>query len=264
MRSLEIFCRGTFLAAMVATCFSFTGSQSTRAGNLPPVAVVNEVMMEVQGAEAAYIGRTFGPDTSSPLSFTSNVDVAAQTFSFSLNGGSTYQGNSISLSGSGALDSSTGLFDWSTTGFLGSSPLDGSGTINPDPGIGGRWPPDGPIYVDWHGQGSIGIDSQGHVTSSWSYQFTINDLIVSQGQGKDNLNLGIMIGNNWNWVLDPVQVGDESFAIDTTGFTPPTGGSGAFTVTISSVPEPSTITLGCISMIGLTMVCRWRRNHAGR
>ena len=89
------------------------------AGSLPPWAANTEVMMNTEAAEMTFIGRYFGPDDASPLSFTSNQDITGQSFSFNLTPGSTYLGQSMSLTASGSYNTTTSEWDITTSGSLG-------------------------------------------------------------------------------------------------------------------------------------------------
>lgn len=63
----------------------------------------NEVMTWEQSMLTSFIASTFGPDPASPLTFSTYVDPAGQTFNFSLNAGSTYLGKPITITDSGTL-----------------------------------------------------------------------------------------------------------------------------------------------------------------
>ena len=64
----------------------------------------NELMMTEQSTFLNFIGSTFGPDPASKLHFSSVVDPNGESFSFSLDPGSTYMGQPIALMVSGELD----------------------------------------------------------------------------------------------------------------------------------------------------------------
>src|SRR6516164_6567330 len=89
---------------------------------------VVEVMMENQGADAAYIGRMFGGDGSSLIQFQSMTDPTTGTFGYSTLPGSMYLGQSLSIVSAGTYDSGSGSWSMETTGSLGGSSWTQSGT----------------------------------------------------------------------------------------------------------------------------------------
>ncbi len=76
--------------------------------------------MNAEAAEMTFIGRYFGPDDASPLSFTSNQDITNQSFNFSLAPGSTYLGQAMALTASGSFNTTTSEWGMTTSGALGS------------------------------------------------------------------------------------------------------------------------------------------------
>jgi hypothetical protein len=134
------------LLSLAALTILAAGARQALAGGLLPGEANTEVMMNAEGSEAMFIGRYFGGDASSPLSFTSTQDVANQTFSFALSPGSTYLGQAASLTASGYYDATKGEWVVTTNGSIGGTYWSGASsmTINGDPfrfpvGLGPQW-----------------------------------------------------------------------------------------------------------------------------
>jgi hypothetical protein len=87
-----------------------------------------ETMMEAEGADTLFLGQVFGPDSSSVLHFTSNVNLSTGAFSYSLVSGQTYLGSAFSLTTTGIFNSALGEFVWTTTAQLGAQHWSGSGS----------------------------------------------------------------------------------------------------------------------------------------
>ncbi len=104
------------LCAIAAFIF-LARSTAIQAQGLPDVpagTVLSEVMMDVQGSEAQLYGAMLGVNPSMPqtLDGTSSTDPSTGSFSFSLNPGSTYLGESITDSITGHFNSTTDSYDW--------------------------------------------------------------------------------------------------------------------------------------------------------
>jgi hypothetical protein len=202
-------------------------------------------MAETQGENAAFVEEFFGVDPTSPLRFTSNVDVSAMTFSYALTPGSTYQGMSMALSGSGSFDSSTNVWTTSSAVTLGS--------------------------MSWTTTGTDTITNSDFAFHSHTLipltPFDVDDDVVVNPDGSGGgvqwfTLLGVQVGNtwpinfsvppdnpNWNWNAD-----GPNFIFSTMGSSPTDGGAGTFT-TLLSVPEPRSITmLG----LGTVWLAAWR------
>ena len=114
----------------ITTVVCLAGATAVQAQGLPGVptgTVLSEVMMDVQGTEAQLYGAMLGVSPLSPQSLdgTSATDVSAASFSFSLNAGSTYLGQSITDSVLGQFNATTGNYDWTGAGILGREHLVG-------------------------------------------------------------------------------------------------------------------------------------------
>ncbi len=274
------------LCAIAAFVF-LARSTAIQAQGLPDVpvgTVLTEVMMDVQGSEAQLYGAMLGvnPTTPQTLSGTSSTDLSTGSFSFSLNPGQTYLGESISDVITGQFNSTTDIWDWSSMGSLGSLKWKAMGEIQA-------------VEINANGP-RWGLRSYERVYALLSfppkyiYQATDRVNIIGGANGKPAFSiksadfknpggagLGFSTGKD---IFDPV-TGQYRFVDDfkpgpnsgltplafqemTTGITPVAGGSGTYTTTIQSIPEPSTLLMALIGM-GITLgVARRCRAPGGR
>ena len=219
-----------------------------------------DVLKEAQGADTAFIGRYFGPDQDSVLSFNSNIDPSGNSFNYSLVPGSKYLGLDTTLSTSGNFNSSTNAWDVVSLGSLDSQPwsANASGTFDSD-GADYNWKtppipfplPFGPVSLDYHGTVIYTPPTgTGNIFSIGNYTFTLNNnpiITVSNrdalGPSKDDPSI-----YDWQWGLPDVKFGvlnnirPSEFQVISLGQTPVTG-NGVFSTRITplAVPEPSSI-----------------------
>jgi hypothetical protein len=132
-----------------------------------------ETMMEAEGTDTLFLGQVFGPDSSSGLHFTSNVNLSTGAFSYSLVSGQKYLGSAFSLTTTGTFNSALGEFVWTTTTQLGSQHWSGSGS--------GTWSGD-PTFKENYTVTLNGVDyavtgtiDPGAHTSSGEYTFKAPD-----------------------------------------------------------------------------------------
>ena len=92
------------------------------------VATLTQLMIENQGNAMTLLGLGFGVDLGSPIMFMNTVDPTAMTFKFTQDSGSMYDGQLVTLSGSGTYDPTMNML--MTTASIG---LEG-GTIFTDTG----------------------------------------------------------------------------------------------------------------------------------
>jgi hypothetical protein len=86
------------------------------------LSITTEVLFEEQGTTALSLGSVFGADATSPISFTSFVDPSGTSFSYATVPGSMYLGQSLTITGSGTLN--TGNYHVSASINLGGIVLD--------------------------------------------------------------------------------------------------------------------------------------------
>jgi hypothetical protein len=264
--------------SVMAAVLGLAGAHAARAQGLPDVpaaSVLTEVMMDAQGSEAILYGNLLGVSPTSPqaLSGTSSTDISSGSFTFSLNPGSTYLGQAISDSVQGQYNTATGSFDWSATGSWGS---------------GVQWTETGNFVAAELVGGTLiwTITSKQQVkTKSGLPLYTIPDTvtILDDRQTKPALSARTSDFDFWDGTVGGTTIGTDdfdpftgknkfrpykikdlfqpkmvapgiqelSFQQTTTGTTPFAGGSGTYTTTINSVPEPASWVMGVLGVLGL-------------
>jgi hypothetical protein len=211
-------------------------------------------MMDAEGANATLLGRLFGPDNGTVLSFTYSVDNVNETFSYSSMPGSTYLGQPFSLSASGDFNSTSGLWEMSASGALGSTSLNGtgSGSVTDPPPI-----PTGTYswlwgLLDYHASVSYSaVFSSVESTASAGLSIAGTDVATFSGTDLQKF------GQGWTWTAGQIQIGGFNFDILSAGNDP----AGTFTTQITTVPEPTAlnlISIGALSLLGN----KWRRRTA--
>ncbi len=227
--------------------------------------VTGELMMDAQGANATLLGRLFGPDPSTVLSFSSSVDEADGIFSYSSAPGSTYLGQPLSLSVSGTFDSASDLWEMSASGALGGTSLSGTGSesVTGDP-LGSwlwNWGP-----LDAHARSTIVFtqNENGIIDGSYSSLtggLSVSDTDVATFSAEDNQNPD----GSWTWTSGSIQIGGYTFTINSEGSEISQEGNnllGSFQTQILPVPEPSTFTLLGIGTLSLLACFRRRKAKA--
>ncbi len=220
-----------------------------------------EVMMESQGLEAILLGQALGPDNSSTLSFTSQVDSQGSSFQYSVASGSTYLGMPLSWNTSGSFDATSGLWSWTTTLSIGALNLNSTGGGGPfaggDPPYFGHldlplsFPPLKTVVSNvTYSQTATRTVSEGTITV---YDALNN--VISSGTHVDNYILQGPNAGSWEWDTGLITgaLGKGAFTVSALGFIPaPGGGAGDFTLQISAVPEPSTFFMTALAgLVGL-------------
>jgi hypothetical protein len=241
---------------------------SLAVGNSPRCAageiLATEVMMESQGLQAIFIGQILRPDSSSTLSFTSQVDSQGQSFQYSIASGSTYLGMPVTWQTTGTFDSTTSVWSWTTTSTIGSLDLSSSG---------GGGPFSGPDPDGFHLNIEINLPSPGpkttisNVTYTQTAARTVSEgtitvmdatgKVTSSGIHTDQLILQGPNAGMWMWDTNLITgaLGQGDFVVGAAGFSPqPNGGAGTFTLGINAVPEPSAFALlGIAAAVGLSV-----------
>jgi hypothetical protein len=231
-------------------------------GRAASVDLATVIMMANSEANAVFIGVQFGTDSSSPLNFTSNVDAAGQSFSYSLNPGSTYLGQAISLTSSGVLSSDGTVWTLTSDGTFGATSWSTTGTASTSTDPSG-------VTTDHHTYDLK--DKNGNLTGD----FTLDDRTIT---GKTSTDSGFrtdtsrkpvpnsdftstdsLSDGKWTFNLVPLKTSNMIFPVIGTGFSPPAGGVGTFTTTI--IPEPASLIL---LTLGVSAVFGCLRIRAGR
>ena len=237
--------------------------QTSYASTLTTAQFVTEFLQESQGEDAALVFLQFGADSSSPLGFTSTVDVSALSFSYALVPGSTYAGQSITLSGTGIYDPTLNTWALASSGMLGTVPWTTTGTdvitsldfaFSSDRDLKDK---DGNKIGDVHDDCVV---DEKTLLSDCTFQFTDKDgkKVGKPFPVKDKL---VEVPGTWSWNADGSAAG---FVISSIGNSPFTGGSGSFTTVISAVPGPASIFLvgAGLFVIGTGFLLRRRQRRA--
>ncbi len=264
---------------VMAVMLCLVGATAVQAQGLPGVptgTVLTEVMMDAQGTEAQLYGAMLGvsPSTPQTLSGTTSTDLSGGSFSFRLDLGSTYLGQSISDSVQGQFNPTNGSYDWTGMGSALGVTWTETGSITPF-----LTNSSGPIW---------GLNSTGSVrTLLYNPLFDENDQVNINGTSPtyslcslsllDPLgdNVGTSIGRDgfnplsglysFQDLFQPTMtsVGLNAFSDFTSGMSPAVGGTGTYTTTISSIPEPSSWVMGLLGALGLLGYVWWSRKAAG-
>jgi PEP-CTERM motif len=262
---------------MITTVVCLVGATAVQAQGLsgvPTGTVLTEVMMDVQGTEAQLYGAMLGvPSSPQTLSGTTSTDGSAASFSLSLNPGSTYLGQPISDSVSGAFNPIDGSYDWTGTGSWGGNAWTETGSITP-------------VLLNSSGP-TWGLKSTGDVQTLLFNPFLKeldNGTILGTNPTFSTWSMSILdrFGNLQGLAsgtdsFDPM-TGRYTFQTDfeatlgvvltpffevTSGISPEAGGAGTYTATISALPEPSSWVMGLLGVLGVLGYAWWARKTAG-
>jgi hypothetical protein len=232
------------------------------AGQITTANLITELMMNDQSANGTLTGMLLGPDFSAHVTFTSNVDPVNLTFSFAAQPGSMYFGQSLQLSGSGVFDSNTGIMSMASSGMLGATQWSTTGAFL----VAGD--PSGYTYT---GNENLSLAGPGplppfsclttFITSASFIPAGSFKLSIAQGGWTDRCNQDNFVDGTWS-ALDVYRAVDcgyeihtiaepvESFFLHDEGCSPPNGGSGAYTISYSPIPEPGSFLLLASGVLG--------------
>jgi hypothetical protein len=254
----------TGISVLSAFCSSwavvFLLVSTPRFGSADQITVdqLSDFMIENQGLNAEFIGRFFGPDESSPLVFSSNIDFSDLSFLFSL-APTTYLGQSLTLTGTGVFSPTTNLLTLSSAGSFGSQSWATTGTevvtLSPDNLFSAAGDVDflegGVLLGDFDAQ-------QFNRTDGSTGDFSVaTDENGEQIRGTITVSTDTRTSSgNWNYQ----STSTLGYVVNSTGFTPPAGGQGSFTTTIAPapVPEPPSTSLIGSMVLAFFIVGRWR------
>jgi hypothetical protein len=255
--------------------------------NVPAGTVLTETMMDAQASEALLYGAMLGASsTPQSLSGTSSTDPSTGSFSFSLNPGSTYLGQAISDSVQGQWNPATSSYQWTAVGAWGDvkdmvkwaaqgniTPIEIE--VTPDKLL---WQANSTELVQGPGKlmlpDKVTLIGDGKKTPALSFRTsTLQDnagrpLGTATGLDTYNAKEGAY---DFKEIFVPRQPPFQKQLLQygTSGMAPFTGGSGTYTTSISSTPEPSSIVMCLIGVLGIAgyawwmKVTRWRRAPAG-
>ena len=245
-----------FVALLLGCCVSV----GARAG--PVLTEVVETMMEAQAGTALFIGRIFGAVDASTLHFASNVDPIGRAFSYATLPNQSFGGSELVVASSGAFDSASGRYLWTSSGHLGARPWTSTGSV--------EWvgDPTGSVTDNWSvsdglgGSGSINFTLKRTVeynvllgTSTGTYKFNVEGF-TNTVAGTDTYDFGL---GRWTHTIGPPfrppGVCPLPICTFSEGFfaSPADGGIGGFDMSIQSgpalIPEPPTLPLMALAML---------------
>jgi hypothetical protein len=242
-----------------------TAAPSVRAQQVQPFTqLLTQLMIENQGDNAGLLGLMFGPDPNSTLSFSSNVDFG---FSYSTNPGTTYQGQSLTLSASGIYFADIAVLKVLSSGTLGGT----SWTTSSSEGIfsGGG---DDSFFGNAGSRSSGAQQEGGEFRRSRGTGYNLTDG-TGLGEGVYARDLQEIPGSDFTsthrydpatgeWEFKETPVSGSGFLVNSQGTSPLTGGEGSFVVAIVPEPPRSLLFLGGLSVLWLAFFAR-RRFLAG-
>jgi hypothetical protein len=240
--------------------------------DLPPESAILEVMMSAQEADIVHVQRIFGaaPDTS--LTFSSLVDVAAQSFQYSSAPGSTYLGSPFQLTTTGIL-AGPNTWSWTLSGSLGAQTWTGTGSHvvvgDPESSTVVHFVVAGdPTDYDVGVIKDVTQNADTSTSSVESIWLTIGGSAVSLRWAGRNDTGPIPTPLKpeeppYSWGMFGVQpTGINIIATGSSAVAPEGISSGSFTITQTAAPEPATLALlgmGLLPVLGAVIRCRLRK-----
>jgi hypothetical protein len=223
-------------------------------------ATLTQLMIEDEAQDGIVLGSAFGVDPNSPITFTSNLNVTADSFSYDSIPNALYLGLPLSIHGTGSLVGNSDTLTISSSIGLGATTISADGTIlvNLAVDAADTYKRSFPSKVNGKpGFPVPGGTALGQVCDSFTFpsgrsvatcQYT-SDLAGTKPFGPSFLESDFYPpkGGAWN-----VTEGSPDFAVAvvSTGFSPLTGGIGSFT-SIVTVPEPATLPVLLLAAVAL-------------
>ncbi len=251
--------RKGFYCALAMLVFTGAMPAARAATPLTQVQLVTELMIENQGDNAGFLGLMFGPDASSPLNFSSNVNSTGTMFSFSTDPGTTYQGQSLALNGLGVFNPSNNVLVTSSSGSLGGESWTTSGyeTVT---AIGDRFSTtsDSDLFAeqvkafDRHRVTDLFPDGTS-TDFGWFTDKNGNKIPNSDFTSTDTWKLTDPNAGTWQYAESGNGL---NFAVTSQGFSPLTSGTGSFVTSVVPEPSASLLFLGGLSVLWLVFVQR--------
>jgi hypothetical protein len=250
------------IALWVAAWLVMAGARHTPArADLALGVQATESMMNSQGLILTLAVRDLGIDPSVTLPFISAVDPVTGAFSYTLQPGLTYLGQSAALQVSGSFDASSQSWLWTSSGHIGSTNIGGNGstTFSGDPMSFDIFIP---LNLDETIVSNVTYDNTATRTASTgtiTVQDALTGIVKSSGTHTDSLIITGPDAGKWRWDTGLITGKNGSFVLDSAGFSPfPGGGAGTFAVNVTAVPEPRpmVLALGGLGLLGVGLVGR--------
>ena len=255
------------LPALLAVAMPATGRASIS------VEIATEAMIADIQTNNLYLASLLGGAPTIQLSYTSNVDPTGLAFSYTLDPGTSYQGQALSLTASGSFDTSSQTWSSAMSGALGPTPFSGQGVgdlkKNPD----GTYTEtlDGDEYEekdgkkvktgDKHLQVDFDLKNGTSTSKGWRTDAKGDKVPKSDQNGNDRLNKDTKKWEDVAWAVDPT--GPFPVVIASSGTWAEEGGSGRFTTSITPIPEPATLVSGLIGTTCAALLALRRRAAGG-
>ena len=220
-------------AATLALICASEAVSSAQAGAID-VATLTQLMIENQGNAMTLLGLGFGVDPSSPVMFTSTVNPTAMSYSFMPVSGSMYEGQDVTVDGSGMYNPTTNVLTTTASIGLGTTLFVDTGTLDLSTGStyleATELTPPMPTPFFSEDMTDDECKTVPGIFEDFCY-YTNNGTKIP---GSNYLSVVSMTLPNWTFLNSGV------FVVSGTGSSPLVGGDGTSTMTIMPVPEPST------------------------
>jgi len=248
IRTVLLLCVG---AAVLGNC------KVAHAGPLPVDESLVEIMMDAQQSFIVSLLEAFGSDAGNTLSFSTQTDFAAGTFSYTADPGSTYQGMLLNFTESGSSDV-LGNATYSGSGTIGGMEIlaSGSNVVVGDPEY---------DYTDTIKINGVEYKVVGKNKVFFDTPSTSEATLTANGKnykGVDTLQARPG-GIKYTWAIESDPIPDKpGLRGNASGEIDPTNGMGLFEVSTTPVPEPSTVWTTITGLMALCSLPRMLRRTA--
>ena len=207
---------------------------------------LTQLMIENQGQDSFILGSAYGVDLTSPIPFTTNVDLASMSYSYNSMAGLLYEGQPLSIVGTGSFNSSTNTLTTTSNITLGPNTLSAPGTVvvdllaNPKTDSFKRTFPPFPV------PGGTAYDEEcdslqfpsGRSLDTCQYTRANGTPFGPAFTSADNYNT---LTGAWTFDQSSIELG---VGVAIAGLSAPTGGFGSSEATLSvPIPEPPALTM---------------------
>lgn len=250
--------------SLLAALAALTASQVSRADSVNIASQTGEMMMNVQFQDELLLQSAVPWNVGDALNYIDTYNTSSGSFTFATLPGQTLAGLAFSFTTVGTLDSSTGIWTWSGTGFDGSTGFDltGSGTVTLDPDpvdIKGKYHDDNGNEYDATGTVTVEQTETGEKSSGTGTAKDANGKVVKSGNITDFRSLQNPKDMPWeiNFAANQAPFGPPAFAGGVDVFVGGNQFQGTFTQQLA--PEPSSAGLVGGIGLGLVFLGSWHR-----